>query len=60
MPGFCCLKIKINGKNHREEEREEGRKDCTVDENRIISVFRLPIGKSLKMTINISTKENFI
>lgn len=60
MPGFCFLKIKINGKNHREEEREEGRKDCTVDENRIISVFRLPIGKSLKMTINISTKENFI
>lgn len=60
MPDFCCLKIKINGKNHREEEREEGRKDCTVDQNRIISVFRLPIGKSLQMTINISTKENFI
>lgn len=35
-------------------------KECAVDQNRIISEFSLPIGKSLKRIKNISTKENFI
>lgn len=54
------LKIKISQKNQREKGREKGRKECTVDQNRVISEFRLPIGKSLERIKNISMKENFI
>jgi len=63
IAGFLLLKNKDQwqeSQGGRQGGRKEGRKDRTVDQNRIISVFRLPIGKSLQMTRNISTKENLI
>lgn len=69
---FCCTYEKAEGstaqyrvpavknKDSQKNQREKGRKERTVDQNRIISEFSLPVGKSLRRIKNISTKENFI